>query len=161
MITISNSLKMKRIFTIYGILVLPMVFGLIRCTPQKNPLRYGEDKCEYCRMTIVDQRYGCELVTSKGKALKFDATECMLNFLEETNDDETSIKLILTNTIDKPGELVDATKCLYLKSKNLPSPMGAFINPYSNATQAKKAQEQHLGELFQWEELRFDFGKNY
>ena len=30
-------------------------------------------------MTIVDPRYGAELVTTKGKVYKYDAVECLIN----------------------------------------------------------------------------------
>ena len=134
-----------------------MILAMFSCTPESKPIAYGEDKCEFCRMSIVDQRFGCEIVTSKGKALKFDAVECMVNYIDENVEDETTVKLILTNTYDAPGQLSDATKCLYLKSKNMPSPMGKYINPFLSSSEVKKAQEQNSGEILNWEELRGDF----
>ncbi|NJN26824.1 MAG: hypothetical protein HC819_13030 [Cyclobacteriaceae bacterium] len=132
------------------------VFSLVffQCAPGPKPIDYGQDKCEFCRMSIVDQRYGCELVTAKSKALKFDATECMINYLDDNVNDESGIRLILTNTLDDPGKLVEVQNCIYLKSKNMPSPMGAFINPFLNYAQAKNAQDQNTGALYDWEALR-------
>ena len=104
-----------------------MVIAMFSCTPESKPIAYGEDKCEFCRMSIVDQRFGCEIMTSKGKALKFDAVECMVNYIDENVEDETTVKLILTNTYDAPGELSDATKCLYLKSKNITNSIDRYI----------------------------------
>ena len=41
----------------------------------------GEDRgrptCDYCRMIITEKEYGGKIKTVKGKALIFDATECM------------------------------------------------------------------------------------
>jgi len=45
----------------------------------------GEDRgrptCDYCRMIITEKEYGGKIKTAKGKALIFDATECMAAFV--------------------------------------------------------------------------------
>lgn len=133
--------------------------GLGSCSPESEPINYGKDACEYCRMSIVDQKFGCELVTTKGKAFKFDAVECMVNYIDNRIEDEAKLKLILTNTLDKPAKLSDATKCTYLISKNMPSPMGMFLNPVFHASEAQKFQKEHSGDLFNWKGLRAEFAQ--
>jgi len=133
------------------------VILLSSCNPESKPIVYGEDKCEFCRMSIVDQQFGGEIVTKKGKAYKYDAVECMVNYLDQHVEDESKLKLILTNTYDSPGKLIDASKCYYLKSKNMPSPMGMFLNPFESNTEALRNQKENEGTVFTWEELRSDF----
>ncbi len=144
-----------------NVAIVLFIFGLIlfvtSCKPEGAPLDYGHDKCDYCMMTIVDQRFGCEIVTSKGKAFKFDAVECMVNYITEKVGDTSKIALFLTNTHDKPGVFVDAHSAQYLVSKKMPSPMGMYINPFSEAAEAQKMQQQNGGELFSWDELRAKF----
>ena len=48
--------------------------------------------------------------------------------LDERVEDE-KLKHMLTNTLDDPGKLNDVHECCFLRSKNMPSPMGMFINP--------------------------------
>lgn len=143
-----------------GLLIILLTGCLSACNPESKPIAYGEDKCEFCRMTIVDQRFGCEIVTTKSKALKFDAVECMVNYLDEQIEDENKISFILTNTFDAPGKLMDATICIYLKSENMPSPMGMNINPFGESSEAIKLQKQNTGTLLYWTELRKDFALN-
>ena len=130
---------------------------LAACKPEMKPIAYGEDKCEFCRMSIVDNQFGCEVVTQKGKAFKFDAVECMVNYLEQRVEDETKIKLLLTNTYDSPGSMIDAKNCSYLISKNMPSPMGMYLNPFSESSEAIKYQKENSGTIYNWDELRTEF----
>jgi len=83
----------------------------------------------------------------------------MVNYIDNQAEDEAKIKLFLTNTFDNPGQLVDATLCIYLKSENMPSPMGMNINPFGGTDQAIEMQKQHTGTLLDWNELRADFVK--
>lgn len=139
------------------LLLLPVLF--FSCSPQPKPINYGEDKCAYCRMSIVDQRFGGEIVTRKGKVYKFDAAECLVNYLNQRMDDESGVSMILTNTYDQPGNLIDATSCYYLVSKNMPSPMGMFLNPFEGEEQATRFREENQGDIFSWPELRTEFAK--
>ena len=111
----------------------------------------------YCRMSVVDQRVGCQLVTNKGKTYSFDAVECMIQFISTQIVDETSIAILASNTLDKPGQLSDATSLIYLVSENMPSPMGAYINPFSENTSALENQQKNGGHLYSWPELREHF----
>ena len=138
-------------------LIIVILGGLLlvsQCTPKKSPIEYGLDKCEYCRMAIVDQRFGAELVTTKGKVYKFDATECMVNFIHSKEMNADNISMLLTNTFDKPGELVEVEKCYFLRSKEMPSPMGMYINPFARKTLAQQYQSEQNGKIYHWSELK-------
>jgi copper chaperone NosL len=79
----------SRYLNIYTIL---LVLLLLACNPESQPINYGADMCEFCRMSIVDQRFGSEIVTQKGKVYKFDAVECMINYLDDRVEDESKLK---------------------------------------------------------------------
>ena len=138
--------------------VLLILIG-ISCNPESEPINYGSDMCQFCRMSIIDQRFGSEFVTRKGKVYKFDAVECMVNYLEERVVDESKIKYVLTNTLDIPGKLVDVQDCSFLISKNMPSPMGMFINPFSDSTMAIRNRVENSGTILDWVSLRNNFKK--
>lgn len=147
---------MKLTVSLKFILLLTLGF-LAACEPEGKSIAYGEDKCEFCRMSIVDNQFGCEVVTQKGKVQKFDAVECMVNYLDQRVEDESKIALILTNTFDFPGSLTSAEDCHYLISKNMPSPMGMYINPFVQPSKARKYQEENSGTVYKWDELRTEF----
>lgn len=139
-------MKTLKHYVIYTLLLL-----LFSCNVSPQAIDYGNDGCHYCKMTIVDKLHAAEIVTAKGKAYKFDATECMINFLDEF--DTSSIQLYLANNYNKPGELIDATQATFLISENIPSPMGAFLSAFKNKEDAIKIQTQKSGDIYTWEEL--------
>jgi copper chaperone NosL len=106
-------------------------------------------------MTIVDKQHAAQFVTNKGKAFKFDATECMMNTLREV--DQASVSLYLVNDFEAPGELINATEATYLISKNIPSPMGEYLSAFKNREVAERVQNANEGILLTWTELQQRF----
>jgi copper chaperone NosL len=107
-------------------------------------------------MSIVDQRFGCQLVTAKGKTYSFDAVECMIQY-KNSQPETMKTAIMATNTLDKPGELSDVTSKVYLVSENMPSPMGAFINPFTDKAIALENQQINGGDIYTWEQLNEQF----
>lgn len=132
-----------------------LLFILTSCNVGPQAIDYGYDGCHFCKMTIVDKLHAAEIVTNKGKIYKFDASECMINFMKEF--EASDIELYLTNIYTEPETLVDATKATFLISKNVPSPMGAFLTAFKSKEDAQKVQEEKGGTLYTWNELLVHF----
>ena len=139
---------MKTLKPILALFAFIIIWGC-QISPQK--IDYGMDSCHFCRMTIVDKQHAAEVVTKKGKIYKFDATECMVNFIEDFNTSE--IQLFLCNDFSNAEELIDATKATFLISENIPSPMGAYLSAFEEQDQAVSFQQDKGGELYTWTEL--------
>lgn len=133
----------------YPTLALLLLF--LSCNVSPKPIDYGSDGCHFCSMTIVDKVHAAEVVTKKGKVYKFDATECMINFMKEF--DTAEIQHYLSNNYTEPEALIDATKATFLISKNIPSPMGEFLSAFKNKENAIKTQTEKGGTLYSWDEL--------
>ncbi|MBK7869884.1 MAG: nitrous oxide reductase accessory protein NosL [Saprospiraceae bacterium] len=138
-----------------------LLFGLAlllaACSPKPQAINYGTDECDFCRMTIVDKQHAAEVVTTKGKAFKFDAIECMINYTNLKEADEFSLYLV--NDYLTPGELIDATTSTFLISKNIPSPMGAYLSAFADADKASATQMEQSGELYNWNEIKMHLKK--
>ena len=132
-----------------SIVVLLLIFTSCNVGPQA--INYGSDGFHFCKMTIVDKVHAAEIVTKKGKVYKFDATECMIHFMNEF--DVNDIKLYLSNNYTEPEALIDATKATFLISENIPSPMGAFLSAFETEAEAQKFQSEQGGRLFNWNQL--------
>ena len=124
---------------------------LTSCNIGPKAIVYGNDGCHFCKMTIVDKVHAAEIVTKKGKIYTFDATECMVNFQKEF--DTLEIKLYLSNNYNEPEALIDATKATFLISKNIPSPMGAYLSAFKTKNEALMVQSEKGGTLYSWQEL--------
>lgn len=108
-------------------------------------------------MSIVDKPFAAEMVTTKGKVYKFDAIECMAQFIQE--EDENNIALLLVRDFNNPDEWVDANSAFFLISKELPSPMGGYLSAYPTKTAAEAMQAEKGGEILTWEQLKQKYAR--
>ena len=141
--------------TLKHYLIIALLLMLVSCNVSPQAIDYGSDGCHFCKMTIVDKVHAAEIVTKKGKVYKFDATECMINFMNDF--DASEIELYLSNNYTEPEQLIDAKRATFLISKNIPSPMGAYLSAFKNKADAEKMQSEKGGDLYSWEELLVHF----
>jgi copper chaperone NosL len=122
------------------------------CASKLPSIAYGTDLCDYCGMTISDNRYGAALVTTKGRAHKFDSVECMLqSVLAGQKFGDVEVKSWYATNYASRGALVDASQAAYLVSPNLPSPMGANLTAFATKEEAARIQEEKGGDIMDWE----------
>lgn len=137
------------------VLVLVISLTLLSCSKSIDPINYGQDECQYCRMAIVDKPHAAQLVTKKGKNYKFDSSECMINFLNgNTKVKEEDMLHILSADYLHPGHLIDVKEATFLISKKISSPMGAFLSAFGNQEEAKEIQKDFGGTLYNWNKVK-------
>lgn len=132
-----------------------LLLVLMGCTPKVQSIEYGVDHCEFCSMSIVDAKHASQVVTSKGKNFKFDAIECMIQYMGKPESQNTKFDFILVADYLKPGELIPAQKAHYIVSKNIPSPMGAFLSATKTETDALKLIDEFSGVIFTFDQIDF------
>ncbi len=126
---------------------------LTSCNVEPQPMNYGSDACHYCDMTIVDKQHASQLVTSKGKAYKYDAIECMVHSLQDEFKDTEMVHYLVAD-FREPGTLMDAKKAYFLVSEKLQSPMGADLSAFISQEAGKKAQQEFTGKTYSWQEIQ-------
>ena len=134
-----------------SIFILSLFLITLSCNSNPVPIEYGADECHRCKMIISDERFGAELITTKGKVYKFDAIECLVPMFLEKGAEEFST--ILVTDYFNPRQFVTATEATYLISEQLPSPMGGFLSAYSSEAEAEKALKEYQGTTYHWEEI--------
>ena len=148
--------------TKWHILLLSLLSLLmITCTPEPEPIIFGSDMCVYCKMMIADTRYGGELVTQKGKTYKYDSVECLAaSYLEQhiPLDDVHSLWVIDFN---RPEFLINAENALYLKSKDLHSPMGLNLSAFSEESTVEKVAQLFMGVRLNWQQVQNEVNKKW
>ena len=137
--------------TLKKVSLITLLWLFYSCNISPKAINYGADGCHYCKMSIVDKIHAAEIVTKKGKVYKFDATECMINFMRDFETYE--IKLYLSNNYSKPESLIDATQATFLISKNIPSPMGAYLSAFKTKNEALMVKSEKGGTIYSWQEL--------
>lgn len=126
------------------------------CSSGPDPIVYGKDNCHWCQMRIMDPKFGAEAITDKGRIYKFDSGECLLHYLAEA---EANHDQLLVTDFESPETLMDASTSWFLISKNMPSPMGAYLNAFPDETTATAYQKQNGGTVFSWESVKADFAQ--
>lgn len=140
---------------VFYMALIGLVWLVVSCEVEAKKINFGHDACSFCKMTIVDQQHAAQYVTKKGKQFKFDAIECMVNDLSEK--DRNEIALFLSADYGEPGNMTDAVAATYLISKNIKSPMGAFLSGFSSNEKALSTQKENGGDLYTWKELLVKF----
>ena len=141
----------KKINIYSSVLILTLL--LTSCQPKEKAIVYGQDECKHCRMMIVENQYGSELVTKKSKVYKFDSIECLIDYLRTDEMDENEVALTLVTAFNQPEVLRAVKDSYYLHSIKLPSPMGMFLTAFENKAAAEEAKAKYGGEVMNWELL--------
>lgn len=126
------------------------VLALGACQSAPDPIRVGIDQCDHCRMQITDPRFGGEIITAKGRVLKFDSLSCLTGFLAETREKP---RQVLVSDFLHPGTLVPAEQAYFLRSAGLKSPMGAGVAASADESGLRKMRSATQGDLVRWDKL--------
>lgn len=122
-------------------------------TDGPQSIRYGQDQCIYCKMTISDPRFGTQIVTNKGRAFNFDDVQCMIAFIKAGDVDRADIKEIYLPDYANDHVLMPAKEMILLKSESLKSPMRGDIAAFTKQADLDEAQKIHGGEVLTWDDL--------
>jgi copper chaperone NosL len=139
---------MKPIFILLAITMLLST----SCKVEPADVNYGKDGCSYCKMTIVDKQHAAEIVTVKGKSIKYDAIECMINDLKSRKSED--IKIYLVNDYTDPGEFISVESATFLISESIASPMGAFLSGFSTKEAAQAVVDEQGGTIYTWKTIK-------
>ena len=124
------------------------------CTPEPEPIFYGEDQCIYCKMIISERGYGAELVTQKGKVYKFDTIECLTAYILQQQAEPERIHSMWAVNFNGTDRLLDVTKSIFLHSDRLHSPMGLNLSAFSTREDAEGMRQKYGGQLLSWQEVQ-------
>ena len=138
-----------------SLLILSLLtLSLGGCSTQPQPLRIGLDNCDFCKMTISDNRFGAEIVTRKSKIFKFDDEHCIVAFLNSKKVAQQDIAGIYFTDFNTPNQLINVEKAFFLQSPALKSPMNGNVAAFSNEESLQKIFQQLNGNKISWEEMQ-------
>ncbi|WP_144605818.1 nitrous oxide reductase accessory protein NosL [Algoriphagus algorifonticola] len=141
---------MKRIL----IALIPI---LMSCNADPRPIVLGQDACHHCKMTLMDPKFGAELVTEKGKIFIFDDVNCLLGYMDSEEGKGQVFKHILVMDYLNPGTLLDANFAHYLKSPEFKTPMASEVVAFPDYQLLKKYKVKNGGVYLAWGELTTQF----
>ena len=130
-----------------------LIFLIVSCSTEPQPINYGSDACDFCRMTISDKRFGCEFVTKKGKVYKFDSIECMIQYINANHFMQDQLARVLVSDYSNSDHFMEASSAIYLESENLKSPMVKGLAAFEKKNELEKIKQQFGGQDNSWDEL--------
>jgi copper chaperone NosL len=137
--------------------LLSGVLCLTSCSTEPVPIEFGKDLCHFCKMTVMDRKFGAEIVTAKGKIYKFDDLNCFLNFYNSGYEEERDMKHKLVIDYANPGKLIDAGNAFYLKSERLRTPMNSEVAAFETKGNMDKFKKEWAGIYLGWGEVVTQF----
>lgn len=115
------------------------------------PINYGTDLCDYCDMTIADKAFGTEMVTTKGKILKYDSIEC-LAAAEFERGSNADIHSSWTTDFNHPGQFLNSDEAVIVATDRQKSPMGIGLVAVSTRAAADDLITAKGGQVITWNE---------
>lgn len=123
------------------------------CEAGAEPFAYGKDACEDCKMTIVEPRFGAEIITKKGRIFKFDDIHCVKNYLNKSKINKDDIKQTLFTNYNKENDFVDGATAFFVTSPQMKSPMKSNTAAFAAQDEAMKKANETGGKLSNWNNL--------
>lgn len=149
----SRKARKRTVVAPVAVIMLSSLIFLSSCNPKPEPITLGTDVCAFCKMNIVDPKYGGEIVTKKTKVYKFDDLRCMAGFLREGTVAEKDIALRLVVDYEAPHELVSLDKAVLVAGPQLKSPMNGNVAGFSDAAAAERVKAEKSATLLTWKEF--------
>lgn len=136
-----------------------LIIGLITillngCNTDPEQIRTGKDTCEFCKMTISDNRFGAEIVTKKSKVYKFDDEHCVMAFLNSKKVAQQDIGEIYFTDFSSPHKLINVNDAHFLQSPGLKSPMNGNIAAFSHEDSLTNMLPKFYGNKISWGDMQ-------
>ena len=132
-----------------------LMFSLLitSCSAKTETFNYGKDECSFCKMGIIDTKFGSEVVTKKTKVYKFDDVICMTRFLQSGKVEEKEIAQKVIINFEKENDFIDVSKVIFWISPEIKSPMGSNAAAFISRDAAEKVKAGKEGQLMNWNEF--------
>jgi copper chaperone NosL len=130
-----------------------LLIFLSSCNHEPEPFVLGKDACEDCKMTIMDAKFGGEIITKKGRVYTFDDTRCLAHFTKTNGISQDKIALTVVSSYDKPNSFIDVKQAYFVVSEQLHSPMNSNAAAFENKNLAEQKVNKLTGAIFTWDEL--------
>ena len=144
-------MKTKQDILTFSIIVFSIL--LSSCSKQIKVIDYGKDECDYCKMLIEDNRFGCLITTGDDNQLKFDDVGCMISYAIVKNTLHSSDQKFSVTVFTMPDTYVDAQKAFYVYNENFNSPMGYNMLAFDRDVSSKDFIVENGGTEMKWDDV--------
>jgi len=130
-----------------------LLIVLAGCEPKPQPIQFGSDQGDYCRMMITEPQFASQILNQQGRSFKFDSIECMAAYAITADNSENFHSHWVPN-FTNPDEWLRAEEAYYLHSETLRSPMGLYLSAHADRETAEEFRQEYRGEIVSWNEVK-------
>ena len=148
--------KKKRPITSYNkhtVIASAFLLLLTACSVEPEKIVLGKDACSDCKMTIMDPKFGGEIITKKGKVYKFDDVHCVAAYLKKGNLRETDIAQKVFLDYETNNNFLKTPSLFFVVSPQLKSPMNSNAAAFASQQAAEKKAAEVSGTTMDWQTL--------
>ena len=133
-----------------GIIAMLMLAG---CHGKPEKINLGKDTCAECKMTIMDPKFGGEILSTKGKVFKFDDAHCIASFMDRRGIEMADVHKVIFVDYNGSGKWLDTENAFFVLSSKLKSPMGSNAAAFATRDEAEKKATELGGKTTDWATL--------
>ena len=142
--------KMKP--TALTVILASALISMTSCgSPGPRPIQLNKDICDFCKMTINDNHFSAQLITSKGRTYVFDDLICMAGYTKENN--QVPYKHFYIADFSDPAVFVDLDRAILVKSDSLRTPMGGNMAGFAIRDSAELYKTRFGANEASWADL--------
>ena len=130
------------------LMALALVAG---CSAGPPAIAWGTDNCDFCRMTITDERYAAAAITATGRTVRFDAIECLAGWVAAQ---EKPPRSLWVTDISHPGGLIPVAEAHFYRGTGSHSPMGGGLVATAAGTDSSGTGAALGAGPLSWEDVR-------
>ncbi len=134
--------------------VLLAVLAAACAIPGPRPVILGSDLCQHCHMTVADDRFVAQLVTTTGKVLVYDDAGCLATALGEGIVPESQVRSLWVTDFLAPASLLEAPDAWFVRAASLSTPMASGLAAVGSSRQADSLAAALGGEVLRWQAVR-------
>ena len=133
-------------------LLVPAAMGISCLQSEARPVEIAlnEELCSQCRMAVSQRQFAAEVVTPAGSVDYFDDIGCLARWSRDRQFPEKAGVFVVDH---ETGEWLAAAEAFYVRSENLPTPMGYGLAAHGSRTRAQAFAEGLQGRLLTWQQL--------
>ncbi|MCC5800803.1 nitrous oxide reductase accessory protein NosL [Rossellomorea vietnamensis] len=143
-------MKKMMIFIVFGLLTSGLLMGCGMQAAEPRDIDEDTDKCEICSMSVMDNQFATQLLTTEGKTYVFDDIGCMYSWMK-VNPDETDISFVRDY---KTEDWIQSEDAYYVYDKNVKTPMAYNVISFEKKEDAESYIKENEGELLDSKELK-------
>lgn len=143
------SVQAKKTIPVVGMLIVL----LSSCSSKPAAFNIGKDNCDDCKMTIMDAKFGGEIITKKGRVYKFDDVHCLANFMKSNTVKQEDIAQTVFINYAQPNTFLPSASSFFVVSPQLKSPMNSNAAAFANEEAAQKTAKETNGTVVNWTKL--------